>query len=254
MVLLSKEWTQEYWNVLNYILVLLLLFIVGAGVVVLNQRVRRRNFREFAKTAGCTLQLKTCGGIGPGSLHEYLLALAMALRTQAMLRNLKLHPGEFEQVVTDAIESAYLLKRENPNKDVARGALLLFAVCLDPIMSKALSGEATLGDAENFVGTAGGVTMLASAGWHAKSNADLVTCALTEASLAEGVAEYWRTMDQAHRDQVESSFERVVSTALDPATAAYVRHKAFSDLRNADQSGLSKPEWPEKSTETQSAT
>ena len=117
----------------------------------------------------------------------------MAFRTQAMLRNLKLHPGEFEQVVSDSVESAYLLKREQSNKDAARGALLLFASCLDAIMSEARSGEAAAGGEGNFVGTAGGVAMLASIGWYAESNADLVTCALSETTLAEGVAEYWRT-------------------------------------------------------------
>ncbi|MEP6882749.1 MAG: hypothetical protein ABI866_12195 [Dokdonella sp.] len=218
---------------LNYIVLVILVGMAVAGFVLLNQRARARRFREFATTAARTLQLETCGGIGPTSLYEYLLALAMALRTQAMIRNLKLRPGEFERVVSDAIESAFLLKRENSDKDVARGTLSLFAICLDTIMSRTLSGDATEGDEGRFVGTVGAVAMLASVGWFADSNADLVTCALTESSLAEGVAEYWRTSDQAYRDRVEGSFEHVFRTALDPATATYVRHKAFAHLSNA---------------------
>ncbi len=223
---------------LNYMFLLFLFGMVAGVVVLLHQRARRRDLRNFSTMAGRTLQLETCGGISPTNLHEYLLALAMALRTQAMLGNLKLHAGEFEQVVTDAIDSAYLLKREDSSKEVARGSLLLFASCLDSIMSRTLAGEVTLGDEGNFVGTVGAVAMLARAGWHADSNADLVTCALSKTALAEGAAEYWRTRNQAHRDRVEWSFERVVRTALDPDTAAYVRHKAFSGLRNLDQSAL----------------
>jgi hypothetical protein len=58
-----------------------------------------------------------------------------------------------------------------------------------------------------------------------------MTCALTEASLANGAAEYWRAGTEAQRDRVEGSFERVVRTALDPSTAAYVRQKVFADLQ-----------------------
>lgn len=214
---------------LTTIILLLLIGMMACAVVFLNRRARRSRFREFATTAGRTLQFETCGGINPTNLHEYLVALAMTLRTQAMLRNLTLHPGEFEQVVIDGIELAYLLKRAQSDKDVARGSMQLFATCLDPIMSRPLAGDA-LGDQAHFVGTSSAVAMLAIAGWHAESNADLVTCALMKASLAEGAAEYWRTRNQAQRDEVESSFEQVVRTALDPASAAYVRHKAFSDL------------------------
>jgi hypothetical protein len=189
-----------------------------------------RNLRAFAATARRTLQLESCGGIKTTNLHEYLCALAAALRTQAMLLDLELRPGEFKQAVADAIESAYLFKRDESNKEVARGALLLFATCLDPNMSRAPTGEVTSGDEGSFVGTAGGVALLASVGWHPESNADLVTCALSETSPAEEMAEYWRTTDQAHRDRVESALERVVRTALDPATATYVRHKVFSGL------------------------
>lgn len=215
---------------LNYVFLLLLVGIVAAAAVSLNLRVRRRNIREFAIVTDRTLQLETCGGISPDSLYEYLLALALALRTQAMLRNLKLYPGEFEQVVTDAIESAYMLKRGRLNKDVARGALLLFATSLDAIVSRTLSGEAIVGNEGDFVGTACAVEMLARAGWQAESNADLVTCALMETALSEGVVEYWRTRNQAYRDRVEWSFERVVRMALDPATATYARDRAFSPL------------------------
>ena len=235
LLLLSKERAQEYWSVLNYMFLLVFAGMAVVAFVVMNQRARARRFREFATTAARTLQLETCGGIRPSSLYEYLLAVAMALRNQATIRNLKLHPGEFEQVVSDAIESAYLLKREHADKDVARGTLSLFAICLDAIMSKTLSGESTEGDEGRFVGTVGAVAMLASVGWFADSNADLVTCALTESSLAEGVADYWRSSDQAYRDRVESSFEHVFRTALDPATAVYVRHRAFADLGNAGQ-------------------
>ena len=215
---------------LNYLYLLLLVGLAVGVAVFLNLRARRRDFREFAMAAGRTLQLETCGGISPNSLYEYLLALALALRTQAMLRNLKLHPGEFEQVVTEAIESAYMVKKGDSNKDAARGALLLFATSLDAIMSRMLSGEAIVGNEGDIVGTACAVEMLANAGWHADSNADLVACALMEVPLAKGAAEYWRTRSQAYRDRVEWSFERAVRMALDPATATYVRDNAFSPL------------------------
>jgi hypothetical protein len=203
-----------------------------AVVVHLNGQARLRNFREFAATASRTLQLETCGGIKPANLHEYLCALASAMRTQAMLRDIDLRPGEFKGVVTDAIDSAYLLKRDESNQEVARGVLTLFANCLDPIMSRTLSGDASQRDEEHFVGTAGALVLLANVGWHPEANADLVTCALSETSLPKDVAEYWRTRDRAHQDRVESAFERVVRTALDPATAAHVRHKLFSDLND----------------------
>ncbi len=218
---------------LNFTILLLLAAMMAGVFAIHSQRTRKQKFREFATTADRTLQLESCGGIRPTSLYEYLLALASTFRTQAMLRSLKLRPGEFEQVVTNAIESAYLLKGDPSNKDAARGSLVLFASCLDPIMCKTLAGEGSEGDEGNYVGTAGAVVMLASIGWYAGSNADLVTCALTEATLAEGVAEYWRTGSQAHRDQVERSFERAVRTALDPSTAAYVRQRVFAGLQDA---------------------
>ena len=251
---LSKEWSRGYWSVMNYIVALLLVGIAAGVVVHQNQRARRRRLREFATTAGHTFQLETCGGIRPTSLYEYLVALAMALRTQAFIRNLKLHPGEFEQVVTDAIESAYLLKMKHSDIDAARGTLFLFASCLDAIMSRPLSGDAALGDEGNFVGTAGAIAMLASIGWHTDSNSDLVRCALTEVALADGVAEYWRTSDKAYRDRVEDSFERVFRTALDPVTAAHVRYKAFSDLRIPGQSAPSKNGRPKDPIEAEGAT
>lgn len=214
---------------LTYVVLLLVAVMLGALIVQLNRRVRQRNFRTYAATASRTLQLESCGGIKAASLYEYLFALATALRTQADLHNLELRPGEFRQVVTDAIDTAYLLKRDEANREIARGTLVLFASCLDAIMSKSLSGEVTAGDEAHFVGTSGGLTLLASAEWHPESNADLVTCALSECAPSKGMIEYWRSSDQAHRDQVESAFERVVRTALDPATAAYVRHKVFVD-------------------------
>ena len=113
--------------------------------------------------------------------------------------------------------------------EVSRGTLQLFASCLDAIMSGTPTGGAKRADEASFVGTSGGLTLLASAEWHPESNADLVICALSECAPAKGMTEYWRSADQAHRDQVESAFERVVRTALDPATAAYVRHKVFVD-------------------------
>lgn len=219
---------------LNYVFLLLLVGIAVGVAIFLNLRARRRDLREFSLAAGRTLQLETCGGISPNNLYEYLFALALALRTQAMLRSLRLHPGEFEQVVTDAIESAYLLKQGNSNKDVARGALLLFATCMDGIMCRTLSGEPVVGNEGDLVGTACAVEMLAKAGWQAESNADMVACALMEVPLAEGVAEYWRTRNQSYRDRVEWSFEFVVRTALDPSTATYVRDKAFSPLLAAN--------------------
>ena len=218
---------------LTYLYLLLVAVLAAAGLVLRSRRVRLRNFREFAATAGHTLQLETCGGIKAANLYEYLCALAAALRTQAMLRDIDLRPGEFEQVVTDAIESAYLLKRDESNKEVARGALLLFALCMDPIMSKTPSGEATQENVGNVVGTIGAVTLLASAGWYPESNADLVACALSQTSPANGMAEFWRSTNQDHRDQVESAFEHVVRTALNRVTAAYVRNKVFSDLKES---------------------
>lgn len=214
---------------LTYVVLLLVAVMLGALIVQLNRRVRQRNFRTYAATVSRTLQLESCGGIKAASLYEYLFALATALRTQADLHNLELRPGEFRQVVTEAIDTAYLLKRDEANSEIARGMLVLFASCLDAIMSKSLSGEVTAGDEAHFVGTSGGLTLLASAEWHPESNADLVTCALSECAPSKGMIEYWRSSDQAHRDQVESAFERVVRTALDPATAAYVRHKVFVD-------------------------
>ena len=216
---------------LTSLFLLLLAAVAAAGVVLLSRRARLRSFGEFAATAGHTLQLETCGGIKASNLYEYLCALSAALRTQAMLRDLELRPGEFKRVVTDAIESAYLLRRDESKKEVARGALLLFASCLDPIMSRTPSGASTQGDVGNIAGTVGAVALLANAGWHPDSNADLVTCALSEATPAKGMADYWRSTSQSHRDQVESAFEHVVRKALDPSTAAYVRHKVFSDLK-----------------------
>ena len=228
-MLVSKEWSHENSSVLTYVVLLLVAVMLGALVVQLNRRARQRNFRAYAVAANRTLQLESCGGIKATSHYEYLLALATALRTQADLHNLELRPGEFRQVVTDAIETAYLLKRNAASSEIARGTLMLFASCLDPVMSKSLSGEVTAGDEAHFVGTAGGLTLLASAEWHPDSNADLVTCALSECAPSRGMIEYWRSTDQAHRDQVEAAFERVVRTALDPATATYVRHKVFVD-------------------------
>lgn len=216
---------------LNYVYLLLLAGIAAGIAAFFLLRARRRDLREFAFAARRTLQLETCSGISPNNLYEYLLALAHALRMQATLRNLKLYPGEFEQVVTDVIETAYMLKRAQSNAAVARASLQLFATSLDSVMSKTLSGEPTVGNEGNFVGIACAVEMLANAGWQAESNADMVTCALMEVPLAEGVAEYWRTRDQAYRDRVERSFERAIRTALDPATASYVREKAFSPLQ-----------------------
>ncbi|MGB0134009.1 hypothetical protein [Dokdonella sp.] len=217
-------------------LFLLLLAVMAVVVAVqLNRRARLQNLRRFAAATGRTLRLDTCGGIKTNNLYAYLCALASALRTQAMLQDFELRPGELKHAMTDAIESAYLLKRDESNKDVARGALFLFASCLDAIMTRALSGETPQGDEGNFVGTAGAVTLLASVGWHPQANADLVTCALSKASLAEGLAECWRTTNQAHRDRMESAFERVVRTALDPSTAAYVRHRLFSELKEDAQ-------------------
>lgn len=220
-------------------LFLLLLAVIAVSVaVLLNRRARISNLRGFAATAARTLQLDTCGGIKTTNLFGYLCALASAFRTQAMLRDLELRPGEFKQAVADSIESAYLLKKDGANREVARGTLLLFAASLDAIMSRTLSGEAGKGDEGNFVGTAGAVTLLASVGWHPESNADLVSCALSKASLAREVAEYWRTADQAHRDRVEAAFEHVVRIALDPATAGYVRHKMFSELKKGDRTAV----------------
>lgn len=227
----SKEWTHENSSVLTYVVLLLVAVMLGALVVQLNRRARQRNFRTYAATANRTLQLESCGGIKATSLYEYLLALATALRTQADLHNLELRPGEFRQVVTDAIDTAYLRKRDGANGEIARGTLVLFASCLDAIMSKSLSGEVKAGDEAHFVGTSGGLTLLASAEWHPESNADLVTCALSECAPAKGMIEYWRSADHGHRDQVESAFEHVVRAALDPATAAYVRHKVFAELQ-----------------------
>jgi hypothetical protein len=211
----------------------LLLFAVILVVVAmdLSRRARLRNLRGFAAMVRRTLQLDTCGGIKTTNLYAYLCALASAFRTQAMLQDLELRPGELKQVVADVVDSAYLLKKDPSNKEVAAGALLLFASCLDPIMSGTLSGEAIQGDEGNFVGTAGAVTLLASVGWHPESNADLVTCALSEASPARELVEYWRTTSETHRNRAESAFERVIRTALDPSTAAYVRHRVFSDLK-----------------------
>lgn len=232
-MLLSEKWTHENSSVLTYVFLLLVAVMLGALVVQVNRRARQRNFRAFAVATGRTLQLESCGGTRTTSLYEYLYALATALRTQAELHNLELHPGEFSQVVSDAIDSAYLLKRDQPNTEVGRGTLGLFASCLDGIMSSTPSGQVNLGDEAHFVGTAGGLTLLASAEWHPESNADLVTCALSECAPPKGMIEYWRGADPAHREQVEAAFERVVRTALDPATAAYVRHKVFTDLPDA---------------------
>jgi hypothetical protein len=211
-----------------------LLLPLLAGLVAyalhLNQRARGRKFREFAIAAGHTLQLESCGGIKASSLYEYLYALASAIRTQAMLRDLKLRPGEFEQVVTGAIESAYLLQRDESRRDVARGALSLFASCLDPIVSRTLTSRFTQADAGDFVGAIGAVTLLEGVGWDTQSNADLVTCALSEAPLAKGVADYWRTANKASRDQLVSAFEHVIGKALDPSTAVYVRQRVFAAL------------------------
>jgi hypothetical protein len=237
-VVRSRELTQENSSVLTYLLLLLVAVLAVVVVVLVNRRTRLQRFRDFAATVGHTLQLETCGGIKATNLHEYLCAIASALRTQAMLRNLELRPGEFKQAVTDAVESAHLLKRDGSNKEGARATLLLFASCLDATMSRTLAGEATEGDEENLVGTVGAVALLASVGWHPESNADLVTCALSETSPARDMAEFWRSSNQAHRDQVESAFERVVRTALDPATAAYVRHKVFSDLKGDVRSAV----------------
>ena len=236
---------------------MVLLLLLGMAVVLgflMSQRARKRKFREFATTASRTLQLETCGGIAPNNLYEYLLALAMAVRTQAMLRNLKLRPGEFEQVITDAIESAYLLQRNPSGKDAARGSLYLFAFCLDAVMIRSLSGAPGLGDEGDFVGTSAAIAILSSIGWHAESNSDLVTCALTETSMAESVAEYWRTRDQIYRDRVEASFEQVFRTALDSTTAASMRHRAFSDLRIKARSMHSNIEQPKKATEASAIT
>jgi hypothetical protein len=226
-----RELNQESSSVLTYLFLLLVVVLAVALVVLRIQRARLRKFREFATTADRTLQLESCGGVKATRLHEYLSALAAALRTQAMLRDLDLHPGEFRQAVTDAIESSYLVKRDESNREVARGTLLLFASCLDPIMSKAISGRPVQGDEGSFVGTIGAVTLLASVQWHPDSNADLVTCALSEASQTKDMAEYWRTASQAQRSEMESAFEQVIRRALDPATAAYVGHKVFSELK-----------------------
>ncbi|MEZ5462122.1 MAG: hypothetical protein R3F00_10025 [Dokdonella sp.] len=217
-------------------LFLLLLAIVAVAVAMhLSRRARLQNLRGFAAMVRRTLQIDTCGGIKTTNLYIYLCALASAFRTQAMLQDLELHPGELKRVVSDAIESSYLVKKDPSNSEVAGGALLLFASCLDPVMSGTLSGEAVQGDEGNFVGTAGAVALLASVGWHPDSNADLVTCALSEASPARELADYWRTTSKAHRDRVESAFERAIKTALDPSTAAYVRHRVFADLKKDAQ-------------------
>jgi hypothetical protein len=230
-VLRPRELTQESSSVLTYVFLLLLVALAVAFVVLRIQRAHLRKFREFAATAVRTLQLESCGGIKAARLYEYLSAIATALRTQAMLRDLDLHPGEFKQAVTDAIESSYLVKRDESNREVASASLLLFANCLDPIMSKTPSGEAIQGDEGKFVGAIGAVTLLASVQWHPESNADLVTCALSEASHDKGMADYWRTANQTQRVQMESAFEHVVRIALDPSTAAYVGHKVFSELK-----------------------
>lgn len=220
---------------LTSLFLLLVAVLAVAAVVHLNRRARLRNFREFAVTVERTLQLETCGGIKATNLYEYLRALVAAFRTQAMLRDLELRPGEFNQVVSDAIESAYLLRRDEENREVARGTLLLFAFCLDAIMSRTQLGDATPQDEGELVGTVGALALLASVGWHPESNADLVTCVLSETPPAREMADYWRASDQAHRDRVESAFERVIRKALDPSTAAYVRHKVFSDLKEEAQ-------------------
>jgi hypothetical protein len=229
---------QENSSVLTYLLWLLAAVLAVVVIVLVNRRTRLQKLRDFVVTVGHTLQLETCGGIKATNLHEYLCAIASALRTQAMLRNIELRPGEFKQAVTDAVESAHLLKRDESNKEGARATLLLFAFCLDATMSRTLDGETADGDEGDLVGTVGAIVLLASVGWHPESNADLVTCALAEASPAKDMAEFWRSSNQAHRDQVESAFERVVRTALDPATAAYVRQKVFSDLKGDVRSAV----------------
>jgi hypothetical protein len=113
---------------------------------------------------------------------------------------------------------------------VARGALSLFASCLDPIVSRTLTSRFTQADAGDFVGAIGAVTLLEGVGWDTQSNADLVTCALSEAPLAKGVADYWRTANKASRDQLVSAFEHVIGKALDPSTAVYVRQRVFAVL------------------------
>ena len=83
-MLLSKEWTREYWSVLNYMFLLLLVGLSAVFFMYRNQRARRRRFREFATTAARTLQLETCGGIRPTSLYEYLLAHFLFLHPALM--------------------------------------------------------------------------------------------------------------------------------------------------------------------------
>lgn len=229
----SKGLTQEKSTVLTYLFLLLCAVMAVAIFVLANRNARLRKFHEFEATAVHTLQLESCSGIKASNLYAYLCALATALGTQALLRNLKLRPGEFNRVVSDAIDTAYLLKKDEPDKKVARGALMLFALCLDDTMSRSQSAGVKEGDEGKLVGTIGAVTLLASVGWYPDSNADLVTCGLSEASPANEMAEYWRTTEQAHRDQVESAFEHVVRTALDSSTAAYVRHKVFSELNES---------------------
>ncbi|HET9033626.1 MAG TPA: hypothetical protein VFN25_12040 [Dokdonella sp.] len=105
-------------------------------------------------------------------------------------------------------------------------------------MSRSQSAEAAQRDEGKLAGIVGAVALLASAGWHSESNADLVICALSEASPDRDMAEYWHAATQAHRDRVESAFEHVVGTALDSATAAYVRHKVFSELKEGAQTTI----------------
>lgn len=216
---------------LIYLLPLLVLACAIAVFLHLNRRARSRKLHEFAIAAGHTLQLESCGGIKPTNRYEYLNALVSAIRTQAMLRDLKLHPGEFERVVRDAIDSAYLLRQDEANKESARSVLTLFASCLDPIVSGTFSARFSQADAGALVGAIGALTLLETTGWHAGSNADLMTCALTEAPLAKEVFTHWQTASVASREQLVSAFEQVVGKALDPSTASYVRQRVFSSLQ-----------------------
>lgn len=216
---------------LIYLLPLLVLACAIAIFLHLDRRARHRKLHDFAIAAGHTLQLESCGGIKPTNRYEYLNALVSAIRTQAMLRNLNLHPGDFERVVRDAIDSAYLLRQDEANKETARSVLTLFATCLDPIVSGAMSTRISQADASALVGAIGALTLLERTGWHAGSNADLMTCALTEAPLAKEVIAHWQTASAASREQLVSAFERVVGKALDPSTAVYVRQRVFSSLQ-----------------------
>ncbi|HET9033627.1 MAG TPA: hypothetical protein VFN25_12045 [Dokdonella sp.] len=92
----SKELIQENSTVLIYLTLLLFVVLAVAIFALRIRRARLRNFREFAATAGHTLQLESCGGIKAGNLYAYLCALASALHTQAQLRNIELRPGEFK--------------------------------------------------------------------------------------------------------------------------------------------------------------